>query len=264
MHRVYVGDLTDQLVEGLTVELAGDEANHLLRVKRLQTGDCIELLDGRGGVGVGELLDPAFAFHAPHPSKRTRTVGVRVREVRHHARPSPRVEVWSAVPKGGRIDEMVDQLSQVGAAALVPMHCARSVVEPREHKLERVRRIALESAKQCGRAWLLEIETPRTLADALRPGGAIVLAHGDGSPCTSHVLDELRARGSDTGLIRLLIGPEGGFEEQERAAARAAGAFELAFGPNVMRIETAAVVAAARLVEMLGAGGADPRGMNIR
>lgn len=266
MHRVYVGDLVDTLVPGDTIELPADEAAHVLRVKRLNTGDHIALLDGRGGVGVGTLLDPSTRWSGN--AKRERTVGVRVESVRRESRPSPRVEVWSAVPKGGsggRVDEMIDQLSQVGADVLVPMRCERSVVEPREHKLERLRRIAVEAAKQCGRAWLLEIEAMRNIDEALRSDGrdhgshpcTLVIADASGESPTPAAIAKLRDHAKELGLVRVLIGPEGGFTERELRQAREAlgdRLFVLRFGPHIMRIETAAVVACARVLEAVRDG----------
>lgn len=269
MHRVFVGDLVDTLAPGDTVELPGDEAAHVLRVKRLGPGDTLTLLDGRGGIGVGTLLEPESRWAATggrdkgHSGKRERTVGVRVDSVQRVPEPSPRLEVWSAVPKGGsggRVDEMIDQLSQVGADVLVPMRCARSVVEPREHKLERLRRIAVESAKQCGRAWLLDIEALRDMEDAWRSEShdhgsdacAIVIADASGQPPTPATMTRLREHAHAAGRVRVLIGPEGGFESAELQRAREILGERLSvlrFGPHIMRIETAAVVACARVLE---------------
>lgn len=273
MHRLYLGEFaagdSQSLAEGQRVQVEGDEAAHIIRVKRLAPGDPVELFDGRGLVARAVLADPehyalgARASSAPSgwPTERRRRGGGRavtllVQEVRHVAPTRPRFEVWAAIPKGARVDEMIDQLSQVGASAWAPLKCARSVVEAREdgggHKIERLRRIAIESAKQCARAWLLEIVPPPapTFEQAIaptNPGTLVLLAHGDGDRlgASPALIAAIRAAAT----VRLLIGPEGGWDPRELSAARAAAVPAVRFGPHIMRIETAAPVAVAMVIE---------------
>lgn len=235
MHRILVDHIP---AAGGRLVVAGDEAEHAVRVKRLEPGDAAELLDGmgvvasarvesvqRGARGRGALLEVAIVhrFETPFP-------GV-----------SPVVEVFTAVPKGPRADEMVDQLSQVGAACWSPLETARSVMEPREGKWSRLERIARESAKQCGRSWVMRLGRPATLTEALgSDGGPVVLADASGRPWSDDLTGALS--------VRVLIGPEGGWTPKELELARRSGARIVRFGPNVMRIETAAVAACAVLM----------------
>lgn len=232
MHRVHLEGAWSG--PGSVVAIGGDEARHALRTKRLRPGEPVELFDGAGRVAMGEILPPAEAR-----GNRERELVVRVISERVVVPESPRIEVWSATPKGARVDELVEGLSEVGAASWVPLRADRTVVEPRPAKLERLRRLAVESAKQCGRAWILEIGRERPVSDALAPdaGVRIVLADGGGGA--------YQPGGAAPLVVRLLIGPEGGWTEQERQQAQEAGAVVARFGPQVMRIETAAVVAAA-------------------
>jgi len=223
MHRVLVETMPKP---GEVAAIEGDEARHALRVKRVRGGEQVELLDGRGGVALGEVVEGGRD-----------ELRVRIRDVRHVEPTRPRVEVWTAVPKGGRVDEMIDQLAQAGAASWGPLETARGVVEPRESKMERLERIAREASKQCGRAWTLAIAAKQTAADALRGGEGVRVVVADSSG------GGYRRDPGRTNTIRLLIGPEGGWTPEELAAAGAAGATIAAFGPHVMRIETAAVVA---------------------
>lgn len=226
-HRMYqhgigagVGDL---------VVVGGDEAHHAARVKRVEVGDGVEVLGGTGVVVRGRVAEIR---------KKARGEGwevvVGVEEVEREERLKPRVEVWSAVPKGDRLEEMVDHLVQVGVAEWAPLRAARSVVDPRAGKLERVERRAAEASKQCGRAWAIEMGAGGGMGEALA-GGSVVIADASGGP--------YRRSGADR--VRVLVGPEGGWEESELALARAKGAVVAVFGPHVMRLETAAVVAAA-------------------
>lgn len=237
MHRIHwEGPLPDA---NQTVSIDGDEAAHALRVKRLRGGEAVELLDGLGAIASGVVQS------APADPRRGKpSLLIRIDSIRHVPEPSPRIEVWAATPKGGRVDEMIEGLSEVGASAWVPLHVARSIVEPRPTKLDRLMRLAVESAKQCGRGWFLRIERERPLAEALAaaPGVLIILADATGSP--------FRHPGPPRpNTIRLLIGPEGGWTPEEIGLARAAGARITCFGPHAMRIETAAVAAAAVILD---------------
>ncbi len=130
---------------------------------------------------------------------------------------------------------MIDQLSQLGAAAWRPLLTARG--ERTDFRTDRLERIAEEAAKQCGRAWTLEIGPPLPIAEALALPGAL-LADAAGRPA-SPLLGEAAA---------LLVGPEGGFTPEEIAAADAAGVPRLRLGAHILRIETAAAAGAAALL----------------
>jgi 16S rRNA (uracil1498-N3)-methyltransferase len=241
MHRVLVEAIPNAVGESALI--AGDEAHHALRVKRIREGERVELLDGRGGVATGEVS-----------ALGKRDLSVRIMGVRRDEPTRPRVEVWSAVPKGSHLDEMIDQLAQVGVATWRPLETERGVVEPREAKLERVGRIAAEASKQCGRAWMMEIGGRATMAEALRgsPGVAVVMADGSGVSWASSA--------AESESVRVLVGPEGGWADEELQAARAAKVSIARFGPHVMRIETAAVVASGAILSHAAGAAAAGRG----
>jgi 16S rRNA (uracil1498-N3)-methyltransferase len=215
-------------MEGSTLTVSRDEALHAVRVKRAEVGERVRLLDGTGGVGIGEVV-------GVRPD-----LLVRVLERRVEPPVSPRLEVWSATPKGPRLEDMIEQLSQVGAALWRPLETELGVVEPGEGKMERCRRVARESAKQCGRAWVMEIGEAAALDDATA-GGAVLFGDA-GAGGTRSLREALPWQGH--ACVRLLIGPEGGFTPREVNRLRETGAVGSRFGPHVMRIETAAVVGA--------------------
>ncbi|MEL6498917.1 MAG: RsmE family RNA methyltransferase [Planctomycetota bacterium] len=219
--------LADDTFAGIIMEILGDEAHHAARVKRVEPGQPLELLDGAGAVAQAEVAQivklgkkAGWALHA------------RINTVTRYPQPTPRVVVNTAVPKGPRIESMIDQLSQVGVAAWSPLACARSVVDPRAGKLDRMTRVALEAAKQSGRTWAMEILNGLTFPAAIARGA--VIADASGEP--------YQPTGADD--VTLLVGPEGGWTDAELNQARAAGVTIAGFGRHVMRIETAAVVAA--------------------
>ena len=224
-HRIMLTD-AGPLEAGARVVVGGEEGRHALRVKRLSAGQAVEVLDGRGLVARARV----------EPESKRELV-LRVEEAARVEPERPRLEVWTATPKGARLDEMVRGLSQVGAAGWGALATKRGVVDPREGKLDRLGRIAEEACKQCGRAWVLEILARSTLGAALV--GEAVVADASGEAYES----------CGSAEIRLLVGPEGGWTEAELATAREAGARVCSFGRHAMRIEVAAVVAAGVVME---------------
>lgn len=209
--------------------IGGEEARHAARVKRVEAGETLEILDGQGGVA-------AAAVAAIEKRGGEWAVIVEVSSVRRVDPVSPRVVVLAPAPKGDRLGQMIEGLSQVGAAGWRPLVTERTEKEPGLSRMDRVRRIAEESSKQCGRAWTLRIEQAIGFADALRLPSRVLADAGGGPP----------PRGLRE--VNVVIGPEGGWSERELRAARDAGAAIASFGPHVMRVETAAVVAAAGMV----------------
>jgi 16S rRNA (uracil1498-N3)-methyltransferase len=161
-----------------------------------------------------------------------------VMEVGQVPRARPELTLLAAAPKGDRLEGMIDGLSQVGVGTWSPLLSERTVVEPRAGKLERLHRVAIEAMKQCGRAWLLEIGESVGFDTAL--AGRVVMADASGAPYQRTGAEKLT----------LLIGPEGGWSEAELATARVAGVQVARFGVHTMRTETAAMVAAAVVMEV--------------
>jgi 16S rRNA (uracil1498-N3)-methyltransferase len=229
----------DPPVDGRIV-IRGDEARHLTRVRRLGPGDRVEIFDGRS-----PTARPAEVRAVSGSWVELEVVGepIRGRE------PSRPITLAVAVPKGERFDWLVEKAVEVGVARLVPLVTERSVVDPRASKLEKQRRAVVEASKQCGRNRLMAIDPPTPLADHLRDESSPVrlLAHPEGlSP------GDWPAIGREGTAIA--VGPEGGFTEREVEAARAAGWALASLGPTILRIETAAIVAAA-LAQSLGVRG---------
>lgn len=242
MHRVFFdADLPD-VGDPLVIE--GEEAHHALRVKRVRPGDVLQILNGRGDIGVARVIEhpgPHAGSSSPRRHARPDTLSAVIEQRTHHAPLNPRLEVCSAVPKGARADDLVDHLAQVGAALWRPLSTRHGVVDPGSVRLDRLSRIAREAAKQSGRPWLMEVDAAISLdrsVQAADPGHgriALVVAH-PGAPAY---------RSCGAGTVRLLIGPEAGFTPDEVELMVSAGAIAAEFGPHIMRIETAAVAAAA-------------------
>jgi len=207
--------------------IEGEEAKHAVRVKRLRAGEETRLTDGRGRVARAVVEEAG----------RARTLTIQAIDTVPPSRPS--VRVFSASPKGARLERMVDALSQVGASSWSPLGTERGVVEPGANKMARAARVALESAKQSGRPWVMSVEGGVSIEGALGSGGDVVVADETG--------DVYEAVGA--ARVALLVGPEGGWTERELETARASGARVHRFGVRTMRIEVAAPVAAACIID---------------
>ncbi len=218
------------------IEVTGPEAQHAIRVKRLELGHRVRLLDGRGLAATARIA-------ATGKVRGEWALTAAIERIDQFAPERPRLVVLASAAKGERLERMVDQLGQLGAAAYAPLDTALTVVEPRQGKLDRLERIAIETAKQCGRAWVMEIGESVSLAKALerakQRNAALIIADGAGGP--------YQATGAAE--IVLLIGPEGGFTPEEIVQAERAGAVRASFGPHILRIETAAAAGAAVILD---------------
>jgi len=219
------------------VVLTGDEARHLVRVLRGQVGDDVVVFSGAG------VEWPARITRLGRDQAELETGPAR------HDPPAvgPAVSIAVALPKGERQKWLVEKLTELGAARLIPLETERGVAEATPAACERLRRGVIEACKQCGRNTLMEIGEPRSVAAALAdmpPGSRAVIADPGGIPLDPRGL-------ADASSLLALVGPEGGFTAAEIAAAEQAGAIRVGLGPHILRIETAALALAARLA---GAG----------
>jgi len=218
--------------------LLGDEARHLARSRRLGPGDLIEVFDGDGHAFRAEVRSLGrdrvdLAILGPAPPGRSA--------------PFP-LTLATAVPKGDRFDWLIEKSTELGVARLIPLRTARSVVDPRETKLDRLRRIIVEASKQCGRDRLMTLERPATWAEYLVRESAPtrLVAHPGGVPAPSWPRVELAAGAA------LAIGPEGGFTDEEVADAVAAGWLAASLGGPLLRVETAGLAGAATFLALAG------------
>lgn len=236
---------SEQLAEpGMALTLTGDEAHHAAASRRLQSGDTIWLFDGHGGVVRATLL---------HVAPRGRTLELRIEERRIEPAPKPKIHLACALPKGDRQNTLLDMATQLGMTHFTPLHCERSVVKAGSNSATRWEKNCLEACKQSRRFHLPVIETLSTVSDVVKrsvaDGSETWLAHPEAKAVT--VTDATKQNSKD---VTILIGPEGGFTEQEAKQAVAAGAKLLTLGSSILRVETAAVALIAAFALKTGAG----------
>lgn len=175
----------------------------------------------------------------------------------------PRVTLFQGLAKGDKLDLVVEKLTEIGVAAIVPVAFARSVVrldaERAAKRTERLRRVAAAAAKQSQRAFVPSVAEPVDVSDlpALLSGFDLALVAWEDAEGAPGIAEAFRAArlGADA-AIAMVVGPEGGLTEAEVSACRAAGAVTVSLGDTVLRTETAGILSAALCVyESGGLGG---------
>lgn len=248
MTRVYVDHA---LESGSLIELPSDTATHLVRVLRARDGDAFILFNGDGR-----------EFAATIAQVRGARVSAAVGGAQVVDRESPlAVTLLQCVPRGDRMDLVVQKATELGVARIVPILSQRSVVRldgaQARSKAEHWRGVAVSACEQCGRNRLPAIEVPRPLLQVLGelgPQGTRLLLDPEADSPT--VLPEIRA------AVEVAVGPEGGFTPEELEAFAVCRFSGLRLGPRILRTETAAIAALAWLQARCGdLGPVDTRDM---
>jgi 16S rRNA (uracil1498-N3)-methyltransferase len=224
------------------VLIQGAEAHHLAVVCRLRAGDAVCLFNGDG-----------HQYPARIEEVGRRAVALEVFAVETPLRELPfRLDVAAPLPRGDRAQFLLEKLTELGVASFTPLQTARSVVHPRETKLDKLQRHVIEASKQCGRNVLLEVRPMvewSVFCTAAELPPRRLLGHPGGESLHGAAAKEL---GGDTAIA---AGPEGGFTEEEIILARAADWCLLDLGPRILRVETAVIALAVLLGTLKGQRG---------
>jgi 16S rRNA (uracil1498-N3)-methyltransferase len=209
-------------------ERLDDGEQHHLRVRRAHDGERVALRDGAGLVGIGRIAIVGKGWE------------VEIESAERRARPAA---LTLAVGAGDRerFGWVVEKAVELGATRIVPLVTARAgavATRIRDNHVEKFRRQALEATKQCGAAWAVEVDEPAALA-------AVIERNEPGLRWLADAAGEAPPASLDGIAVTIVIGPEGGLEDQERAALLAAGFRPLALAAHTLRFETAALAAAA-------------------
>jgi 16S rRNA (uracil1498-N3)-methyltransferase len=230
---------------GERIALASDDAHKLRTVLRRRTGDAVEIVDARGTAYRARLEVGADIVCATLEASVAEPGG---------AETAARIVLAQAVPKGQKMDFIVEKATELGVAAIVPLRSERVAGERTgAHKSERWQRIAKSAAQQAGRGRIPSIE-PETgwagLVASFTQFDRVYVAWEAAAAGPLRERFEAEARAATSVLV--VIGPEGGFSAAEVAAAQAAGGIPVSLGPRVLRTETAALVVLAALLYARG------------
>ncbi len=228
--------------DGATVTITGADAVHIRRSLRMREGETLFLCDGEGTdyyaelTGFdGEAVLFRILYHTPTALE-----------------PDTAVTLYQGLPKGEKMDWILQKAVELGVGEIVPVVTARSIVRLKpgegEKKRERWQRIAAEAAGQCGRGRIPPVASPLTFSEAVRrleTEPALVLYEGGGRPLGDLV-------GRDCRHLSIVVGPEGGFEKGEVECLLQNGAKAATLGKRILRCETAPLAALAVIMHLTG------------
>jgi 16S rRNA (uracil1498-N3)-methyltransferase len=222
-----------------TVMLASDEARHLREVLRLKVGDEAQVFDGEGK-----------EFRAAVSQTRRESAELEIRDEIEAMRPESPLELTLAVAllKGEKFDLVVQKGTELGVNQFIPLITRYADIRLRDEadatkRVARWQRIALEAAKQSGRAVVPEVMLPVPFGSIIHDDSCLLFSERDGEPLNTDLkLQSMTA----------IIGSEGGWSDEELDQARAAGVRIATLGGRVLRAETAAIATAALLQHLYG------------
>ena len=218
--------------------MQGSDVNHIRNVLRMKSGEDVRVNDGRG---------KTYLCCISSYEEQTAVLDI-LKELDSDTELPSRIILFQGLPKGDKMEWIVQKAVELGAYSIVPFAAKRSVVKLDEKKAAkkqaRWQLIAKGAAEQSGRGIIPEVSTVRTFAEALAMAGeldVVLIPYEleEGMKETARVLENIEC-GQSVGIF---IGPEGGFEEEEVERAKAAGAHAVTLGKRILRTETAGLTA---------------------
>jgi 16S rRNA (uracil1498-N3)-methyltransferase len=224
---------TGDLVPGATIPLLGEELHHAARVARVRVGEEIELFDGKGAIVVARVEEV----------DRDRLVTTVIAPLAETRELPLRIVVGMSIIQLERFELVLQKATELGAASFVPLFTDRCEIRPERvaGKMERWERIVFEATKQSGRGVIPRVDSPCRLDELLSRSGRKILYESDQDETAS--LEEVVAMDE----VILLIGPEGGWSEQELESTRRSECLVRHLGNRRLRAETAAIAAVAEI-----------------
>lgn len=225
-------------VHGRVALVRGDEFKHLSRVLRKKEGEHVVLVDGED-----------HAFEAVIHSVDASHAECEILDVKHRVN-EPKIDVTLAVSllrNPARFDFLIEKVTELGVRTIVPLLCERTI--PRSEKHARFEKIALSAMKQCGRSYLPKIHPSMSLASLLDHADKYelrLIPHEKTEQ--SHFIGSVLQHHSQVSSALIVVGPEGGFSEEEMGLASEKGFVPISLGPRRLRAETAAISAVSWVV----------------
>jgi 16S rRNA (uracil1498-N3)-methyltransferase len=241
MHRCYIQQNNWQ---GKYAFPSKEELHHITHVMRLKVGETIDIFDGEGHEARAIVVNENGEADSPFCLKIISDI-ISVEQ-------SIKLTLFQAIPKGKRIDTLIEKCTELGISEIVPMVTERVIVKisdskSEKHKISRWQSIALSAAKQCGRADIPNIKEVVSINNVFekceKPDCILIASLEDSAQSFQKVLREIKASGKPIDSIGVFIGPEGDFTEKEHDFLVESGALPVSFGKLIMRVETASIYA---------------------
>lgn len=236
-----VGGDADSLV------MADDQAHHLINVMRAKSGDEVVLFDRYGNEYDTQIVEV----------KKKQLTLKRIATRRPERRSNVEITIAAALPKGDRQKFLIEKLVELGVATFIPLTTPRSVAQVNPKVIARIEKQIIEATKQCRRSYLMQVTPAKTLAEVLAIANngfsARYVAHPYNAIPVASLSSFTTTQSADASCI-WLIGPEGGFSDDEVQTAVEAGWQAISFGEIILRVETAAMVAAMASAAVAGKG----------
>lgn len=226
-------------ISDTSITILGEDAHHIGRSLRMAVGDSLVICDMQGN----EYDCEVASFDAD------RTVIAKILHTKHSENEPPcRIRLFQALPKGDKLDSVIQKAVECGVAEIIPFESERCVVKIRpdgeERKNERRTKIAVEAAKQCGRSVLPVVHRAVRYEEMLRMAAESELClfcyEGEGTLPLGEILKDLHKDRLPVS-ISVVIGSEGGFSVSEAEQARAVGMQMTGLGKRILRTETASI-----------------------
>ena len=241
MHRFF----TDRnSICGDTVKISGDDAHHISKVLRLKEDDEIIVCDKEGtDYHCSIKLISKDEIEAWILKKETSS-----------SEPPIRITLYQGVPKGDKLESVIQKCVELGAFKIIPVAMKRSVavIKDKEKKKVRMQRIAQEASKQCQRAVVPEVLEVLSFKEALLHAQENDLKLLPYEAENKNKLKDILKQNKNSKTIAVFIGPEGGFDEEEISLARQSGFQILTLGPRIMRTETAPLACISAIMYEIG------------
>jgi 16S rRNA (uracil1498-N3)-methyltransferase len=230
--RVHVPDLK------LGIARVGpEESHHATHVLRVRSGDAVVAFDGAGREGQAVVT-----------SIKRNALEIDISDVVERPFDAPlRLTVAVAMGKVHRQGFLIEKCTELGAAAIWPMLAHRNVAIPKDSATQKHQRRAIEAAKQSQRAWVPEIRSPQTFDDVLAVRTSFDFAFIADTTTSPRRLSAAISDATENAGILTLVGPEGGWTDEERKRAENAGFSKISLSPTILRTETAAVAICAAI-----------------
>lgn len=234
-------------VSGEFITIEGQDAAHITRSLRMKVGERLTVCGGQGLDFLCEIAEIS-----------QNTVGLKVLETAEtESEPSIRITLYQGLPKGDKLELIIEKSIELGVSSIVPVVMQRSVSRPDSKsaakKHERYQKLAISAAKQCGRGIIPSVEPMINFSQILpRLDGhqsVIFFYECGGQPLSSAIKKITESGVSDLAIV---IGPEGGFDLGEAEELKNSGAFTVTLGKRILRTETAPIAAIAAIMYATG------------